>query len=583
MATPEAPSWLDSRHPAGTAPSLEDPIEFVRLWRGFMTARVTLGLVLVLLQAVLHTLGQSHDWLLTTVCGAYLLAALGARWLGRPRRLGRSFDPQWLWTIGVDLAAFGVLQFVQGQSGINYAPLLALPVLLAAVLGSLALAMGTAAGATLLLLTHAGVVSLGQATDAAPMLAQTALTGAGYFLIAFLSTQLSARLASEERRSQRSRLAVRVQRQVNELVIESLNDGIMVVGSPGLVWAANPAAARLLGREQGTPLLASFDLASEPGWSELLALVASSFTANQGQRSGVVLRHAGTGPQRLHVRTRMTDTDTESAERLCVVFLQDQRELEARMRTERLVSMGRMSTAVAHEIRNPLAAIVQANALLDEDIAEPRLRRLTQIVQQNALRLEGIVDEILNIARAQDQRDPHARVRLRLNEAVGLACQEWALQVGDEALLRVDLCVANPVVLFDPEHLRRVLINLLDNARRYASAKPHAIQLSTSVSRAHSVVLGVWSDGQPMEPSVERHLFEPFFSSESRSTGLGLYICRELCEGQGATIGFERTRRLLQGVPADGNEFLVTMDAAGEEHAALVASAKMAQSTKLHQ
>ena len=85
MATPEAPSWLDSRHPAGPAPSLEDPIEFVRLWRGFMTARVTLGLVLVLLQAVLHSLGQSHDWLLTTVCGAYLLAALGARWLGRPR------------------------------------------------------------------------------------------------------------------------------------------------------------------------------------------------------------------------------------------------------------------------------------------------------------------------------------------------------------------------------------------------------------------------------------------------------------------------------------------------------------------
>jgi two-component system sensor histidine kinase PilS (NtrC family) len=88
----------------------------------------------------------------------------------------------------------------------------------------------------------------------------------------------------------------------------------------------------------------------------------------------VILRHAGAGPQRVLLRTRMTATD-ESAERLCVVFLQDQRELEARMRTEKLVSMGRMSTAVAHEIRNPLAAIVQANALLDEDISDPRLKR----------------------------------------------------------------------------------------------------------------------------------------------------------------------------------------------------------------
>ena len=575
MATPESPSWLDVRQPAGAAASHDDPSEFVRLWRGFMTARVTLGLGLVLLQTALHVLGQTPDWLLTIVCAAYLLATLVARLLGKPRRLGRTFDPQWVWTIGVDVAAFGVLQFVQGQSGINYTPLLALPVLLASVLGSLPLAMGTAASATLLLLAQAGVLSLRQATDAAPLLAQTALTGAGYFLIAFLSTQLSARLASEEQRSRRNRLAVRVQRQVNELVIESLNDGIMVVDQAGLVWAANPAAVRLLGREQGALATGSFKLASEPGWGELLALVTSSFPSNQPQRAGVVLRPAGTGPQHVHVRTRMTSMDAESSERLCVVFLQDRRELEARMRTEKLVSMGRMSTAVAHEIRNPLAAIVQANALLDEDITDPRLKRLTHMVQQNALRLEGIVDEILNISRVQDQRDKASRVRLQLNELADRICREWAQHAGNEALLQADLCVADPAVLFDPEHLRRVLVNLLDNARRYASGRPHSIQVSTRVSRAHHVVLGVWSDGQPMEPSVERHLFEPFFSSESRSTGLGLYICRELCEGQGATIRFERTRRLWHGVPVDGNEFLITMDQAERDTSTSPASARM--------
>lgn len=575
MATPEAPSWLDVRPLAGAAPSHDDPSEFVRLWRGFMTARVMLGLVLVLLQAALHALGQSPDWLLIIVCAAYLVATLGARLLGKPRRLGRTFDPQWLWTIGVDVATFGVLQFVQGQSGINYTPLLALPVLLASVLGSLPLAMGTAASATLLLLAQAGAMSLRQATDAAPLLAQTALTGAGYFLIAFLSTQLSARLASEEQRSQRNRLAARVQRQVNELVIESLSDGIMVVDIAGLVWAANPAAVRLLGREQGAPPTGSFHLASEPGWSELLALVHSSFSANEPQPAGVVLQPAGTGPQHMHVRTRMTAMDTESAERLCVVFLQDQRELEARMRTEKLVSMGRMSTAVAHEIRNPLAAIVQANALLDEDITDPRLRRLTRMVQQNALRLEGIVDEILNISRVQDQRDRPTCVRLPLNEAADRIGREWTQHTGNEALLQADLCVADPAVLFDPEHLRRVLVNLLDNAQRYASGRPNSIQLSTRISRAQNIVLGVWSDGQPMEPSVERHLFEPFFSSESRSTGLGLYICRELCEGQGATIRFERTRRIVQGVPVDGNEFLISLDQAARDTAPVPASARI--------
>ena len=539
------------------------PSEFVRLWRGFMTARVTLGVVLVALQATLHALGQSPDRLLVFVCGIYLLATLGTRLLGRPRRLGRTFDPQWVWTIGVDVAAFGVLQYVQGQSGINYMPLLALPVLLASVLGSLPLAMGTAASVTLLLLAQAGLLSLRQATDAAPLLAQTSLTGAGYFVIAFLSTQVAARLASEEQRSQRSRLAVRVQRQVNELVIETLSDGIMVVDPRGLVWAANPAAGRLLGRDLGSG--EPFSLAQDPGWSALATLVATSFQDDPARRAAVILRHAGGGSQRVLARTRLTATDADSTERLCVVFLQDQREMEARMRTEKLVSMGRMSTAVAHEIRNPLAAIVQANALLDEDIADPRLKRLTRMVRQNAQRLEGIVDEILDISRVQDQRATRTRNLEPINALVARICHEWEQHAGAATPVAMALSPADPRVTFDQEHLRRVLINLLDNARRYASSRPESIQVSTRLGRSGTLVLGVWSDGQPMEPSVERHLFEPFFSSESRSTGLGLYICRELCEGQGATIGFERAPRAMQGQPVEGNEFLVTMDPGGRD------------------
>jgi two-component system sensor histidine kinase PilS (NtrC family) len=70
--------------------------------------------------------------------------------------------------------------------------------------------------------------------------------------------------------------------------------------------------------------------------------------------------------------------------------------------------------------------------------------------------------------------------------------------------------------------------------------------------------MGVWSDGPPMEQSVEQHLFEPFFSSESRSSGLGLYICRELCEGHGATIAYQRSRRVARDTVLGGNEFFVS-------------------------
>jgi two-component system, NtrC family, sensor histidine kinase PilS len=270
-----------------------------------------------------------------------------------------------------------------------------------------------------------------------------------------------------------------------------------------------------------------------------------------------VLTLAGAGPQFTHVRTRIAATGDAPSERLCVMFVQDQREVEARMRTEKLVSMGRMSSAVAHEIRNPLAAIVHANALLDEGIEDARLKPLIRMVQQNASRLERIVDEVLDLARVQ-QRAPEADLsRVRLNEAVAQICADWD-QRGARALpLDLHLSEVDGEVAFEAEHLRRVLVNLLDNANRYADGFPASIQVLTSRAPGGQVSLMVWSDGKPMEPSVERHLFEPFFSSESRSTGLGLYICRELCDGHGASIGFARTARQIGAGAVDGNEFRI--------------------------
>ena len=83
------------------------------------------------------------------------------------------------------------------------------------------------------------------------------------------------------------------------------------------------------------------------------------------------------------------------------------------------------------------------------------------------------------------------------------------------------------------------------------------MQVLTEGLHPHQATLRVWSDGLPMDQSVERHLFEPFFSSESRSSGLGLYICRQLCEGHGASIAYQRSLREVAGQMAEGNEFFV--------------------------
>jgi two-component system sensor histidine kinase PilS (NtrC family) len=525
---------------------------FYRLWRGFMSARIGIAFILLVLLGAQMALGLVPAVSAWTVglCAAYLLASLAARLLTRPMSPGPSFDPQWVFNIGLDLLALSTLHVLQA-GGLNYSPALALPVLMASVLGSALLALGTAAAVTLLLLVDAWLSALQQPSDLAARFLQAGLTGSGYFAVAVLANQLAARLAREELSARRSQLAARAQAQVNQLVIESLSDGVLVVGSDFRVHAANPSARELLGwRARETP--ASLALASRPGWQPLVELALRTFVDKMPQSAEVALGQAPEERLLVQVRTRLTPLQDAQSDSLCVMFLEDLREVEARLRTEKLAAMGRMSAAVAHEIRNPLAAIAQANALLGEELQEPAQRQLSSLVQQNTHRLAHIVDEILNLARVQQQdRTP---AWLPLDDAVRSTCAEWALHMNAGGRLQVRLEAGAARIVFEPEHLRRVLINLLDNALRYASAGGGAIRVGTQAT-AEAAWLRVWSDGVPLEQGVQRHLFEPFFSSESRSTGLGLYICRELCDRHGASIAYQRTA-LADG--SLGNEFLVT-------------------------
>jgi two-component system sensor histidine kinase PilS (NtrC family) len=459
--------------------------------------------------------------------------------------------------VGVDVAAFSALQVIQGNN-INYTPLFALPILFSAVLGPLRLALGTAAGVTVLLLGSTLWTALASGTDATAYYVQSALSGVGYFVIALLANQLSRRLASAGQRARLNQAAANIQRHVNELVIESLPDGVLIIDGNGRVLAANPAARQLLGDERPVQGVL-FDLKSQPGWAPLWHLARICIGAGESAEEDVSLRHGRHGDQRVRVRTRLAAPQGVGTESLCVLFLQDLRALEARLRTEKLASMGRMSTAVAHEIRNPLAAISQANALLEEEITDPKQQRLTGMIGQNARRLGKIVDDILQAAHvAPGGQLPSGQVVV-LNENTHRICHEWAQQNGESYRLVTLLSGPALWVQFDLEHLRRILVNLLDNARRYAKKQPDAIQVKTRILGDQRVELSVWSDGEPMEQSVERHLFEPFFSSESRSSGLGLYLCRELCERHGATMVYERSVRMARGLPTEGNEFLVSL------------------------
>ena len=539
---------------------------FSRLASAFLSARVVIALAILGLHLGLRLLGRPASAWVLGWCLAYLVLTVAVRLLARPQGPGRGFDALWLPTVGVDLMFFAVLQLQPSLAPINYTPLLALPVLMAAILGSRPLALGTAALVALLLLGHAAWTGGSSGWANTADLAQAGLTGAGLLLLALLTHQMATRLARQEALARRNRVEAQVQSLVSNLVVESLSDGVLVVDSTLLVRTANPAARVMLGSDQEvTPHL--FSLQDNPAWTQLVYIAQLSFAGAPVDSAEVMLHHEQRLTSRLQVRTQRTPPIGDSGVSLCVMFLQDLREAEARLRTEKLAAMGRMSAAVAHEIRNPLAAISQANALLDEDLQQPAQRRLAGMVRQNVERLQHIVEDVLDVARVQGSGDAAAPWQaLALDEQARAFCAEWAQQQRAGARLRVELNAPEVQVQFAREHLRRILVNLLDNAARYASGRAGAIQVETRAVRHGPVLLMVWSDGPAMEAAVRRHLFEPFFSSESRSSGLGLFICRELCERHGATIAYERTTREQDGQPTTGNEFFVSLRRAHSGH-----------------
>ncbi|WP_243655674.1 sensor histidine kinase [Roseateles saccharophilus] len=543
-----AGSWFVESPPPEPA---ESSASFDRLYRAFLTARAALGLALVVAQMVAASLKTlTHS---TLVLSAFYAAAALALWLlpqlrrgASARSLARISSLHWWSAIGVDLLLFGVAQALD-TSGVNYGALFVMPVLMSAVLCPRRLALATAAIASLGLLLAAGWSQLlGEVSSV--KLTQAGLVGGGLFAVSLLAGELSARLAREERAARGSLALARQQEQLNRLVIDEMQGGVLVVDRRGRVRAMNPAAQALLGVASGE---LSWQLRGRPDWQPLVAALERAHADGVGVELDVTLPLAGGISRSLRLRLRFT-RQREGSEELCVLFVEDNRELLARTRQEKLAAMGRVSAGIAHEIRNPLAAIAQANALLAEDVGGSRAEQLTRMIASNVQRLKRLVDDVTEVAPGMQPES----LALDASQLVHETIADWSQVNGVEAgpLSRFSLQIAAPglKVMFDAEHLRRVLVNLLDNAWRHADNAAGAIRL-TLAADGDAVELVVRSAGPPVPLEIERHLFEPFFSTRSRGSGLGLYICRELCERHGARIDYRRA------TDAAANEFCVRL------------------------
>lgn len=511
-----------------------------RIWKGFMTARWMVAFLLLLWQAAETFFFSSAAVWPVVLCAVYCFDALRVRFSLKPVPIGQPFERYWLRTLGVDFwVYFLVLWFGHGEI-INYIPMLGLPLLICAVLGTWRLTLITAAISTALV----GLIRW-RTTKELPLesglmqYALSALYMLSVFFVASILHRMMRNYMTQQTRARISRHMLHLQSRIQDMVAQSVPDGVLVIGSSHRLRAINETAQHMLRMPAQTNWVGR-PIESIAQLEPLLPVAFQSMAEGKSLSTEVFLFSEENKDLHLMVNSRVSKPmdETVGKETLCLIYLQDMQELQTQVRTEKLAAMGRMSAAVAHEIRNPLAAIGQASQLLQEELNDPLQQKLNGMIQENVQRLGRIVSDILDIARMQ-QSPAEINAAIVLDEAVQQLCDEWMMQNQVPHLLRVHLQAPQLWAKFEYEHFRRIMVNLLDNALKYGHQEDRLIVVSTRVQDG-MVSMQVWSKGEPLPASVQARLFEPFAAGPSRSTGLGLYICRELCQRYQADIQYHR-------------------------------------------
>lgn len=329
--------------------------------------------------------------------------------------------------------------------------------------------------------------------------------------IGALARAFDAMARAVDERDQQLRAASAQLRQV----LDSLNVAVALVEG-GAVRVANPAAAALWGLGEGAPLPA-----------DLHALVAGRQERAVGERTEDVFVAPFGEAGRILVGEDVT---------------QRLRDRERLLRSERLALVGQLLAQVTHEVRNPLNAMSLHAELLADELRGTEPAALVATVVDEIRRLEAVTQRYLDLAR---QRAPE----LAPEDPVAMARSVVALE--EERLRRLSVVVqveAEPVgpVEIDGNVLRRALLNLLRNA---AEAGAHRITVGVARDDAW-LELRVTDDGPGMDAATTARVFEPFYSTKARGTGLGLAVTRQGVEDLGGVI-------TVQSVAGVGTTFLI--------------------------
>jgi len=464
------------------------------------------------------TLGAQDPRLFLWICGSYFVAGIALLALLEPWR--HHFHAQLTLQVVADILFLALLLYAGGGGKSGLGMLLLIVLAWAGLIGQGRMVLFYAALATVALLLEQGYRVLAHHGEASDFF-RAGLTCAGFFGSAIVARLLAHRVILQENLARRRGLELADQIRINERVIRDMQDGVLVIGADGELRQVNPQAANLLG------LLPPLALPLPLGAVSPALANARHESDARGRETAVTLDIGATGRA---VRARILPRG-EGGNSL--VFLEDVGRMQQAAQQMKLAALGRLTANMAHEIRNPLAAISHAAELLAEEAPHPAMMRLTRIIGDNARRLDRLVAEVLELGR----RDRAQRESLDLAEAVRRLIEELALRDANSSR-RIALDIPEGTrICFDRTHLHRVLFNLLDNGLRHAGSGNGAVRIAARTDESvPRVDVRFIDDGPGIDGAMRAQIFEPFFTTRPAGTGLGLYIARELCEANDARL-----------------------------------------------
>lgn len=362
-------------------------------------------------------------------------------------------------------------------------------------------------------------------------------------LTAFITGLLAERARLSEEALQRSSIDYFELAQLNSAIVAHSESGLLTTTTTGRIRVFNPYAEAITGCSQSdvydAPIQSVF-----PQMSGILELKSGSpnqefeYQASKGDILTLGYRAAPFG-------------DSKGMLAGFIVNFRDITELRrmeaALKKADRLAAVGELSARMAHEIRNPLAALCGSVQLLTtvQDIKEHDARLLA-IVAREAGRLEALISEFLMYARPASPQLDRIRLHSYLNETLHFLAHDPRF----EHISLKNLVPDQIEVVIDPHQFNQVLINLLQNA---ADAMPNGGEVRIECSDTRSGhIISVTDTGSGITEHAIQHLFEPFWTTKPSGTGLGLAICYRIVEAHGGTLSAE--------APSDGGcRFNITL------------------------